>query len=316
MTGGSKLATTTSPKSADSFWFKYVLSSLAAVCAETATYPLDLTKTRLQIQGEKSGDGALMAKRGMFRTAAGIVQEEGVLCLYQGLQPALIRHIVYTGSRMSIYELFREHILQRDADGSYPVWKASIGGLMAGALGQLIASPTDLIKVQMQMEGRRKLEGKPPRVKGSFDAFQKIVAESGVKGLYRGVVPNVQRAALVNMGDLCTYDTAKQNILRYTDLQDNYVTHSIASACSGLVAAIFGTPADVVKTRIMNQPTKNGKGLLYTGSLDCLIKTATQEGVMALYKGFIPIWLRMAPWSLTFWISFEKIRHLAGTSSF
>jgi hypothetical protein len=33
---------------------------------------LDLTKTRLQIQGEKSGDGALMAKRGMFRTAAGI----------------------------------------------------------------------------------------------------------------------------------------------------------------------------------------------------------------------------------------------------
>jgi hypothetical protein len=38
------------------------------------------------------------------------------------------------------------------------------------------------------------------RVKGSFDAFKKIVAESGIKGLYRGVVPNVQRAALVNMG--------------------------------------------------------------------------------------------------------------------
>lgn len=41
--------------------------------------------------------------------------------------------------------------------------KASLGGLIAGALGQLIASPTDLIKVQLQMEGRRKLEGKPPR---------------------------------------------------------------------------------------------------------------------------------------------------------
>lgn len=38
------------------------------------------------------------------------------------------------------------------------------------------------------------------RVKGALDAFNKIVAESGVKGLYRGVVPNVQRAALVNMG--------------------------------------------------------------------------------------------------------------------
>ena len=37
-----------------------------------ATYPLDLTKTRLQIQGEKSGDGAIMARRGMVGTAAGI----------------------------------------------------------------------------------------------------------------------------------------------------------------------------------------------------------------------------------------------------
>lgn len=27
------------------------------------------------------------------------------------------------------------------------------------------------------------------------------------------------------------------------------------SICAGLVAAIMGTPADVVKTRVMNQPT-------------------------------------------------------------
>ena len=31
------------------------------------------------------------------------------------------------------------------------------------------------------------------------------------------------------------------------------------SVCSGLVAALMGTPADVVKTRVMNQPTKEGK---------------------------------------------------------
>jgi solute carrier family 25 uncoupling protein 27 len=37
---------------ADSFWCTYVISVAAACVAETATYPLDLTKTRLQIQGE------------------------------------------------------------------------------------------------------------------------------------------------------------------------------------------------------------------------------------------------------------------------
>lgn len=41
--------------------------------------------------------------------------------------------------------------------------KAVVGGMSAGAIGQFFASPTDLVKVQMQMEGRRKLEGKPLR---------------------------------------------------------------------------------------------------------------------------------------------------------
>ena len=41
--------------------------------------------------------------------------------------------------------------------------KASLGGVSAGAIGQFMASPTDLVKVHMQMEGRRRLEGKPSR---------------------------------------------------------------------------------------------------------------------------------------------------------
>ncbi|XP_071132309.1 mitochondrial uncoupling protein 4-like [Mytilus edulis] len=315
MTGGDRQSALVY---ADSFWFKYTLSALAAVVAETVTYPLDLTKTRLMIQGEKNleGNSITVKKRGMVSTVIGIVREEGATKIFQGLTPALYRHIVYTGCRMSIYEIIREKVLKRNPDGSFPIWKSSLGGLTAGALGQFIASPTDLVKVQMQMEGRRRLEGKPPRVKNTAQAFRKIVTEEGFRGLYRGVVPNVQRAALVNMGDLATYDTVKQRLLRNTSLKDNWVTHTISSACSGLIAATLGTPADVVKTRIMNQPTENGRGTLYKGTLDCLFKTVRQEGFFALYKGFLPIWARMAPWSLTFWISFEGIRKLCGASSF
>lgn len=35
--------------------------------------------------------------------------------------------------------------------------------MLGGAIAQFLASPTDLVKVQMQMEGRRRLEGLPPR---------------------------------------------------------------------------------------------------------------------------------------------------------
>jgi solute carrier family 25 uncoupling protein 27 len=35
---------------------------------------------------------------------------------------------------------------------------------------------------------------------------------------------------------------------------DDYKVHTISSVFSGLIAAIMGTPADVIKTRIMYQP--------------------------------------------------------------
>lgn len=107
--------------------------------------------------------------------------------------------------------------------------------MTAGGMGQFVASPTDLIKTQIQMEGKRRLLGKPPRVHGTWDAFQKILAENGVRGLWRGCWPNVQRAALVNLGDLSTYDSVKVAILKNTNLADNSLTHGLSSACAGYV---------------------------------------------------------------------------------
>ncbi|XP_076873464.1 mitochondrial uncoupling protein 4 isoform X2 [Brachyhypopomus gauderio] len=302
---------------------KFIASACAATIAELVTFPLDLTKTRLQIQGEAGvGKGSKHVAsqpghRGMLRTAVGIVQEEGPLKLWQGVTPAIYRHIVYSGGRMLAYEQLRESVLGRSKDGSFPVWKAVVGGLLSGALGQFLASPADLVKVQMQMEGRRQLEGKSPRVRGVHHAFVKIASEGGVRALWAGWVPNVQRAALVNLGDLTTYDSVKHFLLRNTMLKDNCLCHGLASTCSGLVAATMGTPADVVKTRIMNQPRdSNGRGLLYKSSVDCLIQTVKGEGFLSLYKGFLPTWLRMAPWSMTFWLSFEQIRRAVGINTF
>lgn len=40
------------------------------------------------------------------------------------------------------------------------------------------------------------------RVRGVLHAFVKIFSEGGIRGLWAGWVPNVQRAALVNLGGL------------------------------------------------------------------------------------------------------------------
>lgn len=256
--------------------------------------------------------------RGLFKTAVGIAKEEGVLKLWQGAHAALYRHLVYSGTRIVTYKTLKEKLFKKDPSEEYfPVWKSAVCGVTAGAFAQYISSPTDLLKVQLQMEGKRKMMGLPPRVDGLFDAFRKTVSTAGYRGLWKGSIPNVQRAALVNLGDLTTYDSAKRFILRNTSLEDNHLCHGLASCCAGLVAALMGTPADVIKTRVMNQPMDDkGRGILYSSSIDCLKKTVKCEGLWALYKGFIPIWMRMAPWSLTFWISYEEVLSLLGAEQF
>jgi len=66
------------------------------------------------------------------------------------------------------------------------------------------------------------------RVLSAAHAFKKILSESGIRGLWKGSIPNVQRAALVNLGDLTTYDTAKQVIMKNTGLPDSHLLHCLS----------------------------------------------------------------------------------------
>ncbi|MFH4978580.1 hypothetical protein AB6A40_005289 [Gnathostoma spinigerum] len=204
---------------------------------------------------------------------------------------------------------------------SIKTWKSMLCGMFSGAFAQFMASPTDLVKVQMQMEGLRKLQKLPPRFRNTWHAFRTLYKANGLVGLWTGWIPNCQRAALLNMADLATYDRAKR-ILLSKGMKDDGLTHACSSAMSGFAAATVSTPADVIKTRIMDQLRLTYDSKIsspvyhYRGTIDCFVHLVRTEGFFALYKGFVPIYTRMAPWSLTFWISYEKIRSLLGVSSF
>ena len=101
----------------DSKAAKYAMSVGAASIAETVTYPLDLTKTRLQLQGEVAAGEAVLKYRGMFQTALGIMKEEGLFMLWRGMLPALYRHAIYTGTRMSVYEEVRNTLQKENKVG-------------------------------------------------------------------------------------------------------------------------------------------------------------------------------------------------------
>ena len=232
----------------------YILSATASCIAESVTYPFDITKTRLQIANNNNIHSA--ARRGLISTMVGIVKEEGFVQLYRGLAPACLRHLVYSGTRVTTYEVLRENVFKKNSDGSFSLYKGIAAGMLSGGFGQFIATPTDLVKVQMQIEGKRLAKGEPPRYPGGFpDAFRSIYKTGGIRGLYTGWGPAVQRAMLVQIGDLTTYDQAKQMFRRKPfEVEEGPILHALSSGMAGLVAATLGTPADVVKTRIMNQP--------------------------------------------------------------
>jgi hypothetical protein len=82
--------------------YKFCLTSISSMCAEGATYPIDFTKTRLQLQGEVGFTGTKFSFFGMM---GNIAKTEGVTGLYSGFTPALARHIPYTGFRAIGYEV-------------------------------------------------------------------------------------------------------------------------------------------------------------------------------------------------------------------
>jgi hypothetical protein len=68
-------------------------------------------------------------------------------------------------------------------------------------------------------------------------------------------------------------------------------------------------PFDIARTRLMNQP--HGQRL-YKGLLDFMLKTIKHEGVLALYKGFTPQWLRFGPFTVIQLMVWETLRRLYG----
>ncbi|KNA10229.1 hypothetical protein SOVF_146380 [Spinacia oleracea] len=290
--------------------------------AETTTFPIDITKTRLQLHSSSTTAKANAAASNAFKVAINIVRNEGFLGLYQGLSPAIIRHLFYTPIRIVGYEYLRGVVLvaqnqHSDAvSGSFSLSSKALVGGLSGVIAQVVASPGDVVKVRMQADGRLICQGLQPRYHGLRDAFSKIICAEGFGGLWKGVFPNMQRAFLVNMGELACYDHAKHLVIRNQIAYDNIYAHTLASIMSGLSATTLSCPADVIKTRMMNQTASKDGKLMYKNSYDCLVKTVKLEGAKALWKGFFPTWARLGPWQFMFWVSYENFRQIAGLSSF
>ncbi|KAM6253741.1 brain mitochondrial carrier protein 1 isoform 3-T3 [Porphyrio hochstetteri] len=178
-----------------------------------------------------------------------------------------------------------------------------ICGVVSGVISSAIANPTDVLKIRMQAQGSL-FQG------GMIGSFIDIYQQEGTRGLWRGVVPTAQRAAIVVGVELPVYDITKKHLILSGLMGDTIFAHFVSSFTCGLAGAIASNPVDVVRTRMMNQRAIVGSTELYKGTLDGLVKTWKSEGFFALYKGFWPNWLRLGPWNIIFFITYEQLKRL------
>merc|ERR1719203_1650893 len=93
------------------------------------------------------------------------------------------------------------------------------------------------------------------------------------------------------MTQLATYDQAKEMLK--PALGDGFSLFVASAFTSGFVYCAASLPLDITKTRIQNMKADPTTGKMpYSGMLDALYKIATNEGVLALWKGFPPYFLR------------------------
>eukprot|EP00050_Salpingoeca_kvevrii_P020023 m.93348 g.93348 ORF g.93348 m.93348 type:complete len:300 (-) comp8681_c0_seq3:103-1002(-) len=274
----------------------------ASCIAEAVTLPVDVVKTRLQMQG---ADGSRQY-RSIADAFATTHRQEGIRAFYKGLKPALLRQATYGSLRYGLYVPMREVLGVRDAGGAGAFWKRVAAGAGAGALAAFVANPTDLIKVRMQVDGMK--VGEIPRYRGLGHAFASIVRAEGLFGLWKGATPTLARATALAAVEMSSYDEIKRHLIQH-NIIDPKTTSGVfvtAMAC-GLTCVIFTTPFDVVRSRVMGQRIVNGKPLLYSGMIDCVVKSVKHEGVLSLWKGFLPNWSRIGPRALIIWVLIEKL---------
>lgn len=157
-------------------------------------------------------------------------------------------------------------------------------GAVAGAVEALAVQPLDMIKTRFQLNA-----GANPTL---VAAVRQLVAEGGVRRLYRGLLPEMAGNIPTRTGMYLGRDLSAPVLEQYMGGK-SMRTEFLAGAFAGLPEAVATTPFQVVKCRLQNVANNS----LYGNTLDCFVKVVRLEGPLALYTGFSTTVHRNAVWN-------------------
>ncbi|CAJ1786768.1 unnamed protein product [Sphenostylis stenocarpa] len=157
---------------------RLLAGGIAGAIAQTAIYPMDLVKTRLQTY---SCESRRIPSLGTL--SKDIWLQEGPRAFYRGLIPSLLGIIPYAGIDLAAYETLKDMSKQYFVHDGEPGPLVQLGcGTVSGALGATCVYPLQVVRTRMQAQRS---------YKGMADVFRKTLENEGFRGLYKGIFPNL-----------------------------------------------------------------------------------------------------------------------------
>ncbi|KAE9001194.1 hypothetical protein PR003_g18032 [Phytophthora rubi] len=304
---------------------KSVAASVGAVITSFVVTPLEVVKTRLQVQAPAvvhappavqkcpyySFSNGLMdtmlPKQRLLKqckcssqqicsppkpdstlfTMARIVRLEGPLALYAGLPPTLLTAIPSTAVYFTSYELLLKRLKAAFPEQNHGLL-AMASGSMARAASTTIFSPFELIRVQMQAVANAH----------PFATYVRQVWQGGARQLFTGLGATLARDIPFSAFYWFGIETSKEYLTERVPIADAQRRRISVAFVSGVLAGVLATvvthPFDVIKTR--SQLVVYSKDMAPAPSIRQLLRHMWEtEGARGMTAGLVPRVVKVAP---------------------
>lgn len=269
--------------------------SIGMATASVLLNPLDVGKVRIQQQ--------------VFRTTnllecwkLSAVESGGVFrgLVLPGLSATCLRDILNGAFRVGLYKEMELWIFGNQSQTPILVRKIATGTIV-GCLGAGVWSHTDLIKTRMQCQ----VSSHRHLYRNTWDCYKKVFQKDGLPGLFRGAGPNMLRASVITTSHVGTYDASKKYFTEELAVTEGVLLWMGCGITSGLVTTTLAAPVDLIRTRKMMMSGGVDSG---SSSFSIAKNIFVSEGVLGLFRGWVPSFLRFGPHFSISWPLIELAR--------
>ncbi|KAL4853316.1 Mitochondrial glycine transporter [Chlorella vulgaris] len=179
---------------------------------------------------------------------------------------------------------------------------SAISGSVSGALVSACVQPLDVIRTRIQADMTHGV------VRGTMQTMHVILAEGGIRTLWKGTQPTVIRLGLGAGLHFFFLETIKPMFeKRQPDgsMGMSAVGAMVTGGLSRTLAAVAACPFTIIKTRM---EYSGAGGHAYTGTLQALSSIWRTEGVRGMYAGLAPTALSQAPFSALYYLFYTRLQ--------